>query len=231
MKRCWRDRASRALQLAACSATASFAHAQSRVHAARAVRRARQRHTIMATSSSCSSPAPPRRPRARAMGRVGDISLRPRSSAHLPRGVLALRWLRSACPRDRCVCAGRSRLACGPRPTRRGDLFTQVLLERIEPALGIDRPPISPNIPRPGGLARLKPATRVSPSGSSCTPRASSWRTDSRAVRFARAAPAVRKEQELRGGSDGRVFPLDEKFLPPSIASARREGLRRFDGC
>src|SRR5438876_417655 len=95
------------------------------------------------------------------------------------------------------------------------DLFTQVLLERIEPALGIDRPTYLTEYPASqAALARLKPSDpRVAErfelyAGGLELANGFSELCDSREQR-----ERLREEQELRRRLARDVFPLDEKFL------------------
>jgi elongation factor P--(R)-beta-lysine ligase len=108
--------------------------------------------------------------------------------------------------------------ACGVRPAPDAswdDLFTQVLLERIEPALGIDRPTYLTEYPASqAALARLKPSDpRVAErfelyAGGLELANGFSELCDSREQR-----ERLREEQELRRRLGREVFPLDEKFL------------------
>ena len=108
--------------------------------------------------------------------------------------------------------------ACGVRPATDAswdDLFTQVLLERIEPALGIDRPTYLTEYPASqAALARLKPSDpRVAErfelyAGGLELANGFSELCDSREQR-----ERLREEQELRRRLGRDVFPLDEKFL------------------
>src|SRR2546426_185478 len=108
--------------------------------------------------------------------------------------------------------------ACGVRPAPGAswdDLFTQVLLEKIEPALGIDRPTYLTEYPASqAALARLKPSDpRVAErfelyAGGLELANGFSELCDSREQR-----ERLREEQELRRRLGREVFPLDEKFL------------------
>jgi len=95
------------------------------------------------------------------------------------------------------------------------DLFTQVLLERIEPALGIERPTYLTEYPASqAALARLKPSDRRVAerfelyAGGLELANGFSELCDSREQR-----ERLREEQELRRRLGRDVFPLDEKFL------------------
>jgi lysyl-tRNA synthetase class 2 len=108
--------------------------------------------------------------------------------------------------------------ACGVRPAAGAswdDLFTQVLLERIEPALGIERPTYLTEYPASqAALARLKPSDRRVAerfelyAGGLELANGFSELCDSREQR-----ERLREEQELRRRLGRDVFPLDEKFL------------------
>lgn len=108
--------------------------------------------------------------------------------------------------------------ACGVRPaagTSWDDLFTQVLLERIEPALGIERPTFLTEYPASqAALARLKPEDpRVAErfelyAGGLELANGFSELCDAREQRR-----RLQDEQEQRRNSGRDVFPLDEKFL------------------
>jgi lysyl-tRNA synthetase class 2 len=108
--------------------------------------------------------------------------------------------------------------ACGMQPAAGAswdDVFTQVLLERIEPALGIDSPTFLTEYPASqAALARLKPSDpRVAErfelyAGGLELANGFSELCDSREQRR-----RLQGEQELRRRLGREVFPLDEKFL------------------
>jgi lysyl-tRNA synthetase class 2 len=108
--------------------------------------------------------------------------------------------------------------ACGVRPAAGAgwdDVFTQVLLERIEPALGIDRPTFLTEYPASqAALARLKPSDpRVAErfelyAGGLELANGFSELCDSREQRR-----RLEEEQALRKRLGREVFALDEKFL------------------
>jgi elongation factor P--(R)-beta-lysine ligase len=108
--------------------------------------------------------------------------------------------------------AGGVRLAAG---AAWDDVFTQVLLERIEPALGIDRPTFLIEYPASqAALARVKPSDpRVAErfelyAGGLELANGFSELCDAREQRR-----RLQEEQDLRRRLGRDVFPLDEKFL------------------
>lgn len=164
--------------------------------------------------SECATEAPARKGHGRG---AGTISLQP------PFERLSCReaFLRYAgfdpLPLDAEAFAQAAR-ACGVRPGADAswdDLFTQVLLERIEPALGIDRPTFLTEYPASqAALARLKLSDpRVAErfelyAGGLELANGFSELCDSREQRR-----RLEQEQELRRRLGREVFPLDEKFL------------------
>ena len=113
---------------------------------------------------------------------------------------------------------GQAARACGVRPGAGAswdDLFTQVLLERVEPALGIERPTFLTEYPASqAALARLKPTDpRVAErfelyAGGLELANGFSELCDAREQRA-----RLLHEQEQRRALGREVFPLDEKFL------------------
>ena len=108
--------------------------------------------------------------------------------------------------------------ACGVRPAQGAcwdDLFTQVLLEKIEPALGIDRPTFLTGYPASqAALARLdRSDPRVAErfelyAGGLELANGFSELCDSREQRR-----RLEEEQRVRQRLGREVFPLDEEFL------------------
>src|SRR3954468_13761065 len=107
---------------------------------------------------------------------------------------------------------------CGVRPAAGAswdDVFTQVLLEKIEPFLGVERPTFLTEYPASqAALARLKPEDpRVAErfelyAGGLELANGFSELCDAREQRR-----RLQDEQEQRRNSGRDVFPLDEKFL------------------
>jgi len=104
------------------------------------------------------------------------------------------------------------------------DLFTQILLEKVEPCLGIERPTYLTHYPASqAALARLSPKDpRVAErfelyAGGLELANGFSELTDASEQR-----KRLREEQELRRSLGREVFPLDEKFLEslPRIGEA-----------
>ena len=107
---------------------------------------------------------------------------------------------------------------CGVRPSPGAswdDLFTQVLLERIEPSLGIDRPTFLTEYPASqAALARLKPADpRVAERFELYAAGLELANGFSELCDAREQRRRLEDEQELRKGLGREVFPLDEKFL------------------
>ena len=108
--------------------------------------------------------------------------------------------------------------ACGIRPAPDAgwdDLFTQVLLEKVEPALGIERPTFLTGYPASqAALARLSPSDpRVAERFelyAAGLELANGWSELSDAREQRRR---LEQEQALRRELGREVFPLDEKFL------------------
>ncbi|HEY6911486.1 MAG TPA: amino acid--tRNA ligase-related protein, partial [Myxococcales bacterium] len=108
--------------------------------------------------------------------------------------------------------------ACGVRPgpgASWDDLFSQVLMERIEPALGIDRPTYLTEYPASqAALARLKPGDETV---------AERFELYAGGLELANGfselcdpgeqRARLQREQEERRRLGREVFPLDEKFL------------------
>jgi len=108
--------------------------------------------------------------------------------------------------------------ACGVRPAPDAswdDLFTQVLLEKVEPALGIDRPTFLTAYPASqAALARLDPedprvADRFELYAAGLE-LATGW---SELCDGAEQRRRLQEEQALRERLGREVFPLDERFL------------------
>ncbi len=163
---------------------------------------------------ACASGAPARKGHGRG---TGAISLRPPFERLTCREAFSRYAGFDPLTLDAQAFAQAAR-ACGVRPATGAswdDLFTQVLLERIEPALGIDRPTYLTEYPASqAALARLKPSDpRVAErfelyAGGLELANGFSELCDSREQR-----ERLREEQELRRRLGRDVFPLDEKFL------------------
>ena len=163
---------------------------------------------------ACASEAPARKGHGRGSG---TISLRPPFERLTCREAFSRYAGFDPLTLDAQAFAQAAR-ACGVRPATDAswdDLFTQVLLERIEPALGIDRPTYLTEYPASqAALARLKPSDpRVAErfelyAGGLELANGFSELCDSREQR-----ERLREEQELRRRLGRDVFPLDEKFL------------------
>src|SRR5207302_10405856 len=175
-------------------------------------------HTIMADLEqllfACASEAPARKGHGRGSG---TISLRPPFERLTCREAFSRYAGFDPFTLDAQAFAQAAR-ACGVRPATGAwcdDLFTQVLLERIEPALGIDRPTYLTEYPASqAALARLKPAEpRVAErfelyAAGLELANGFTELCDSREQR-----QRLREEQEVRRRLGREVFPLDEKFL------------------
>jgi len=175
-------------------------------------------HTIMADLeqllSGCATEVPARRGHGRGSG---TISLRPPFERLTCREAFSRYAGFDPIALDAGAFTQAAR-ACGVRPAPGAswdDLFTQVLLEKIEPALGIDRPTYLTEYPASqAALARLKPSDpRVAErfelyAGGLELANGFSELCDSREQR-----ERLREEQELRRRLGRDVFPLDEKFL------------------
>ena len=164
--------------------------------------------------SSCAAEAPARKGHGRGSGR---ISLRPPFERLTCREAFKRYAGFDPLPLDAEAFAQAAR-ACGVRPAVEAswdDLFTQVLLERIEPALGIDRPTFLTEYPASqAALALLKAAD---PSvaerfelyaGGLELANGFSELCDS-----AEQRRRLAQEQEERRRLGRDVFPLDESFL------------------
>ena len=158
--------------------------------------------------------APARRGHGRGTGR---ISLRPPFERITCREAFLKFAGFDPLPLDAQAFAQAAR-ACGVRPAADSpwdDIFTQVLLERVEPCLGIDRPTYLTEYPASqAALARLKPQDpRVAErfelyAGGLELANGFSELCDSREQRA-----RLQQEQELRRTLGRDVFPLDEEFL------------------
>src|SRR5690348_2858867 len=174
--------------------------------------------SIMAELEQVLFEAAPQAPARKGHGRgAGVISLRPPFERVTCREAFQRYAGFDPLPLDADAFAQAAR-ACGVRPAAGAswdDVFTQVLLERIEPALGIERPTFLTEYPASqAALARLKPGdARVAErfelyAGGLELANGFSELCDSREQRA-----RLQREQEERRGLGREVFPLDEKFL------------------
>ena len=164
--------------------------------------------------SACAAEAPARKGHGR---RSGTISLRPPFERISCREAFTRYAGFDPLPLDAAAFAQAAR-ACGVRPARDAswdDLFTQVLLDKIEPALGIDRPTFLTGYPASqAALARLSPSDpRVAErfelyAGGLELANGFSELCDSGEQRR-----RLEDEQRLRQRLGREVFPLDEEFL------------------
>jgi elongation factor P--(R)-beta-lysine ligase len=183
--------------------------------------------SIMAELEQILFEAAPEAPARKGHGRgAGVISLRPpfervtcREAFHRHAGFDPL-------PLDADAFAQAAR-ACGVRPGAGAswdDLFTQVLLERVEPALGIERPTFLTEYPASqAALARLKPADpRVAERFELYAGGLELANGFSELCDAGEQRARLQHEQEQRRALGHEVFPLDEKFLAAldSIAEA-----------
>ena len=107
------------------------------------------------------------------------------------------------------------------------DVFSRVLVERIEPRLGLGRPTLLDQYPLPeAALGAARPPTRASPSASSSTPAASSSPTASASspTRPSSAA-ASRPRWRRRQRRYGERYPIDEDFLAALAAMPPASGI------
>jgi lysyl-tRNA synthetase class 2 len=164
--------------------------------------------------SCCATEAPARKDHGRGSG---TISLRPPFERLTCREAFVRYAGFDPLPLDAEAFAQAAR-ACGVCPAAAAswdEVFTQVLLERIEPALGIERPTFLTEYPASqAALARLKPSDpsvaerfELYASGLELA-NGFSELCDSREQRR-----RLDREQELRKRLGREVFPLDERFL------------------
>jgi lysyl-tRNA synthetase class 2 len=163
---------------------------------------------------ACAAEAPAREGHGR---RSGKISLRPPFERITCREAFAAYAGFDPLPLDAAAFAQAAR-ACGVRPAADAswdDLFTQVLLEKVEPALGIERPTFLTEYPASqAALARLSPADsgvaerfELYAAGLEL---ANGWSElcDAREQRR-----RLEQEQAERKRLGRDVFPLDDRFL------------------
>ncbi len=163
---------------------------------------------------ACAAEAPARKGHGRGSG---TLSLRPPFERLTCREAFIRHAGFDPLPLDAGAFAQAAR-ACGVRPGAGAswdDLFTQVLLERIEPALGIDRPTFLTEYPASqAALARLKPSEpRVAErfelyAAGLELANGFSELCDSREQRR-----RLEEEQRVRRQLGRDVFPIDEQFL------------------
>ena len=163
---------------------------------------------------ACAAEAPARKGHGR---RASPVSLRPPFERVTCRDAFARFAGFDPLPLDAEAFAQAAR-ACGMRPAADAswdDLFTQVLMEKVEPALGIERPTYLVEYPASqAALARLKPSDpRVAErfelyAAGLELANGFSELCDSREQRR-----RLIEEQEQRRRLGREVFPLDEKFL------------------
>jgi lysyl-tRNA synthetase class 2 len=163
---------------------------------------------------ACAAEAPARKGHGRGSGK---ISLRPPFERLTCREAFTRYAGFDPLSLDAAAFAQAAR-ACGVRPAVDAgwdDLFTQVLLEKVEPALGIERPTFLTEYPASqAALARLSPADpRVAErfelyAGGLELANGWSELSDAREQRR-----RLEQEQAERKRLDRDVFPLDEKFL------------------
>ena len=149
--------------------------------------------------------------------RASPVSLRPPFERITCRDAFARYAGFDPLPLDAEAFAQAAR-SCGVRPAAGAswdDVFTQVLMEKVEPALGIERPTYLVEYPASqAALARLKPSdARVAErfelyAAGLELANGFSELCDSREQRR-----RLVEEQEQRRGLGREVFPLDEKFL------------------
>lgn len=174
--------------------------------------------SIMADLEQILSEARTQAPARKGHGRgSGTLSLKPPFERVTCRDAFT-RWAGfDPLPLDADAFAQAAR-ACGIRPAQDAswdDLFTQVLMERVEPCLGIERPTFLTEYPASqAALARLKPSdARVAErfelyAGGLELANGFSELCDSREQRR-----RLQQEQEQRRALGREVFPLDEEFL------------------
>jgi elongation factor P--(R)-beta-lysine ligase len=163
---------------------------------------------------ACAAEAPARKGHGRGSGK---ISLRPPFERLTCRDAFTRSAGFDPLALDAAAFAQAAR-ACGVRPAAGAgwdDLFTQVLLEKVEPALGIERPTFLTGYPASqAALARLSPADpRIAERFelyAAGLELANGWSELSDAREQRRR---LEQEQALRRQLGREVFPLDEKFL------------------
>jgi lysyl-tRNA synthetase class 2 len=163
---------------------------------------------------ACASEAPARKGHGRG---VGALSLRPPFERVSCREAFVRHAGFDPFPLDAPAFAQAAR-ACGVRPAAGiswDDLFTQVLLERIEPALGIDRPTFLTDYPASqAALARLKPGdTKVAERFELYAAGLELANGFSELCDSLEQRRRLVQEQEERRRLGRAVFPLDEAFL------------------
>jgi len=163
---------------------------------------------------ACASEAPARKGHGRGEGR---ISLRPPFERLTCREAFARYAGFDPLPLDAEAFAQAAR-ACGVRAAAGAtwdDVFTQVLLERIEPALGIERPTFLTEYPASqAALARLKPSDpRVAERFELYAGGLELANGFSELCDPGEQRRRLQEEREARRTLGRDVFPLDEKFL------------------
>ena len=163
---------------------------------------------------ACAAEAPARKGHGRGSGKV---SLRPPFERLTCREAFTRYAGFDPLALDAAAFAQAAR-ACGVRPAADAswdDLFTQVLLEKVEPALGIERPTFLTEYPASqAALARLSPTdSRVAERFelyAAGLELANGWSELSDAREQRRR---LEQEQALRSQLGREVFPLDDQFL------------------
>jgi len=174
--------------------------------------------TIMADLEQVVFACAPEAPARKGHGRgSGTISLRPPFERLTCRDAFVRYAGFDPLPLDAEALAQAAR-ACGVRPVPGAswdDVFTQVLLERIEPALGIDRPTFLTEYPASqAALARLKAADpRVAERFELYAGGLELANGFSELCDAAEQRRRLEREQELRRALGRDVYPLDEWFL------------------
>ena len=163
---------------------------------------------------ACASEAPARKGHGRGSG---AISLRPPFERLTCRDAFVRYAGFDPLPLDAQALAQAAR-AGGLRPAEGAswdDLFTQVLLERVEPALGIERPTFLTEYPASqAALAKLKPSDpRVAERFELYAGGLELANGFSELCDGAEQRRRLEEEQELRRRLGREVFPLDERFL------------------
>jgi lysyl-tRNA synthetase class 2 len=174
--------------------------------------------TVMADLEQLLFACAPEAPARKGHGRgSGSISLRPPFERVTSRDAFVRYAGFDPLPLDAEALAQAAR-ACGVRPAAGAswdDVFTQVLLERVEPALGIDRPTFLTDYPASqAALARLKPSDpRVAERFELYAAGLELANGFSELCDAAEQRRRLEQEQELRRSLGREVFPLDERFL------------------
>ena len=163
---------------------------------------------------ACGAEAPARKGHGH---RAGPLSLRPPFERISCRDAFARYAGFDPLPLDGEAFAQAAR-ACGVRPAANpswDDVFTQVLLEKIEPALGIERPTFLSEYPASqAALARLKPSDpRVAERFELYAAGLELANGFSELCDSHEQRRRLLQEQEERRRLGREVFPLDEKFL------------------